>query len=372
MKPIRVLYDEQIFLLQEHGGISRYFTELIKAFEQDNTLGVVPLISSKSVRNEYLLGETKISNLHKVKSKIGSVFVLITQLLFNRKNVFGADILHATFYLPGFLGRFLGVPRAVTLYDMIPENTDRPKGSRNPHFAKRKYMTQADLILSISNASTSDMQREYGLSLEIPTTYLGVGPEFMPNLPKLSWLPKRYLLFVGNRAGYKDCKLAFEAFADVAERNPDLYLQLVGGGALSPEETSLAKDLGIHGRIQQNSVSNEDLPAVYSNAAGLIYPSRYEGFGLPLVEAMASGVAVLASQTPINNEICGDSATFFPVGDRQKLAMEMSNLISGARDFQDKIASGLVRSKDFTWHKCAEKTAGEYRKLLNRKLEDQK
>ncbi len=372
MKPIRVLYDEQIFLLQEYGGISRYFTELIKAFQSDSNLGIVPLISSRAVTNEYLLGETSFLGLKRVNSNLGSNLTLLKQLLFNRINIFGADILHATFYLPSFLGRFRGIPKVVTLYDMIPENTDRPSKFSNPHFAKRHYMKNADLILSISKASTSDMLREYGMSVEIPTIYLGVGPEFVPNLPRISWLPKQYFLFVGNRSGYKDCRLAFAAFAEVCQGFPDLQLQLVGGGPLSDEEILFAKELGIHERIQQKSVSDTDLPSVYSNTLGLVYPSRYEGFGLPLVEAMASGVPVLASQTPINIEICEESATFFPVGEQSQLALEMSRLLSDPLSFEGKIRAGLTRSKNFTWQKCAERTADEYRKLLEKRARERK
>jgi alpha-1,3-rhamnosyl/mannosyltransferase len=119
-------------------------------------------------------------------------------------------------------------------------------------------------------------------------------------------------------------------------------------------------------------VSDADLPSVYSNAVGLVYPSRYEGFGLPLVEAMASGVPILASRTPINMEICEESATFFPVGEHSQLALEMSNLLLDPLTFEDKIRSGLTRSKNFTWQKCAERTADEYRKLLEKRARERK
>jgi alpha-1,3-rhamnosyl/mannosyltransferase len=143
-------------------------------------------------------------------------------------------------------------------------------------------------------------------------------------------------------------------------------LLLVGGGPLKKSEKSLISSLGFEDSIIQKSVRADDLPNLYSNALGLIYPSRYEGFGLPLLEAMASAIPVLASETPINIEIAGDCATYFPVGDEELLSNLMVQLIKNPQGFQDKVKAGEARSKDFTWKKCAELTATEYRRIIER------
>jgi glycosyltransferase involved in cell wall biosynthesis len=366
MYPIRVMYDEQIFLLQEYGGISRYFTELIKTFHAHPELGVEPVVSFHAVRNQYLLKETNFYPLRQVKSQLGALYHLVTQMLFNRKSPKGVDLVHQTFYLPGFFSRFGGLPKAITLFDMIPENTESNKKLWNPHFAKKYVMPKADLVFSISEASTNDMLSEYQTNIDVTTTYLGVGSEYAPNLERLEWLPEQFFLFIGNREGYKDCELAIRAFAKAKKHTPGTVLLLVGGGNLTAGEKGLIAELGIEDSIIQRSVSAEELPNVYSNARGLIYPSRYEGFGLPLVEAMASRVAVLASDTPINAEIAGESATYFPVGDGNSLAELMVQLISKPQAFQDKINLGQSRSKEFTWRKCAEITAAEYRRIIER------
>jgi len=366
MPPIRVMYDEQIFLLQEYGGISRYFTELIKTFHSHPELGIEPVISSFAIRNQYLLKETNFYPLRQVKSQFGALRQLVAQMLFNRATPKNIDLVHQTFYLPGFFSRFGKLPKAVTLFDMIPENTEGNRKLWNPHFAKRYVLPKADLVFSISESSTKDMLAEYRISMDVTTTYLGVDSEYAPHLPTLEWLPKEYFLFVGNRDGYKDCELAIRAFAKIKAQTPGVVLILVGGGSLTTGEKELIGELGVVDLIIQRSVSAEELPNVYSNSRGLIYTSRYEGFGLPLVEAMASGVAVLASDTPINREIAGDCATYFPVGDEELLSNSMVQLILNPQGFQDKVKAGEARSKDFTWKKCAELTATEYRRIIER------
>jgi glycosyltransferase involved in cell wall biosynthesis len=286
-----------------------------------------------------------------------------------RRKKFDADIVHFTYYLPGFFSRFRGTPRAVTLYDMIPENTPRGRRFRNPHFSKKKYISNADLVLSISNSSTNDMRREYGNDSNVPTTYLGVGAEFRPRLPRLDWQSRDYLLFVGNRASYKDCTLAIRAFAEFAQHYPALILQLAGGGPLSADEVKLIDQLGMSNRIIQRTIGNHELPNLYSNAKGLLYPSRYEGFGLPLVEAMASGTPIIASDTPINREIAADAATYFEVGNKSSLVDQLRLLTDNPGEFRGKIEIGLSRSQIFSWHNCAKRTAQEYKNLLQREGE---
>jgi glycosyltransferase involved in cell wall biosynthesis len=369
MTKIRVVYDEQIFLLQEHGGISRYFAELVKAFIANPDLGVEPVLASNSIRSEYLLEEVSSLRLTKVKSRARAYIHLLMRLASVNNKKLNGDIVHFTYYLPGFLRRFKGMPRVVTLYDMIPENTPRGKRFWNPHFSKKKYISKADLVLSISDSSTHDMHREYGFTMSVSTTYLGVGAEFQANLPRLDWQPLEYFLFVGNRATYKDCSLAIQAFSEVAKDYPNLVLQLAGGGPLTADETKLIDQLGMTNRIVQKSIGNHELPNVYANAKGLLYPSQYEGFGLPLVEAMASGTPIIASNTPINREIAAEAATYFEVGNKKSLVELMTLLTDKPEDFQSKIDKGLSRAKNFSWHNCAQRTAKEYRNLLQRERE---
>jgi glycosyltransferase involved in cell wall biosynthesis len=147
-----------------------------------------------------------------------------------------------------------------------------------------------------------------------------------------------------------------------------VYLVLVGGGPISKGEASLISSLGISHRVVQQAVSDGDLPKVYANALALIYPSQYEGFGLPLVEAMASGTLILASDTPINREICGAAAEYFPVSQSNELGRLMEGLCSNPKSYKDKIEIGFSRSTEFSWYGCAKKTAEVYRELIEKTL----
>ena len=363
--PITVLFDPQIFLLQRQGGISRYFAEIIKEFQSNPDLGIRPLLETKSVLSEHALTELDSFNLKRMPSMQSAVFSLAALILGkSEQNSDTAQLIHHTFYLPWFLGRHKLTPRAVTLFDMIPEKTPRELRLWNPHFVKRSYIRRASLVLSISDSSTKDMLREYNLSLDVLTTYLGVSADFKPGLARPANQSYPYFLYVGNRGGYKDCQTSIEAFSRIAKANPDLRLLLVGGGDLRGNERKLLKKLGLSNNVEQISVSNEDLPSYYSNALALLYPTRYEGFGLPLVEAMASGVPILASDIEINHEICEDAATYFSVGDSERLASQMQQLLTDPQAVSDKIKLGLIRARDFTWAKCAQKTAIAYRALL--------
>ena len=368
MKPIRVLFDDQIFMLQEFGGIGRYFSELAREFLEHPELGIQPVFESRTVVNRHLADSLGHLGISSGVSKVKGLFRLCLDLVINRSPNIKADLVHCTFYLPGFLGRYKKLPKAVTLYDMIPENTSSKGRLWNPHFSKKRYLCSADAVLSISSSSTKDMKREYGLTREITTTYLGVGNGFYQNQLALPSLPKMYFLFVGARSGYKDFNAAVQAFSAFLPSQEAVHLVLVGGGPVSKGEASLISSLGISHRVMQQSVSDSDLPKVYANALALIYPSQYEGFGLPLVEAMASGTPILASDTPINQEICGEAAKYFPVSHSSELTRLMSDVVHNPKSYQDKIKIGFSRSKKFSWYECAKKTADVYREVIEEKL----
>jgi glycosyltransferase involved in cell wall biosynthesis len=368
VKPIRVLFDDQIFMLQEYGGIGRYFSELAREFLEHPELGIQPVFESRTVVNRHLADSLGHAGIRSGLSRLRGLGKLVFGFLTHRRPSVKADLVHFTFYLPGYFGRYGRLPKLVTLYDMTPENTSSKRRFWDPHFSKKHYLSHADEVVSISSSSTKDMRREYGLTREITTTYLGVGKGFFPNQPALPSMPERYFLFVGARSGYKDFKIAAQAFSGYRASHDAAHLVLVGGGPISKDEASLASSLGISHRVVQQAVADADLPRVYANALALVYPSQYEGFGLPLVEAMASGIPILASDTPINREICGAAADYFPVSQFNELGRLMSNVCNDPKSYKDKIGTGLSRSAEFSWYRCAKKTAEVYREVMERTM----
>ena len=364
MPPIRVLFDQQIFLLQSFGGISRYFTELIRTYLEHPELGIAPVVESKKTFNRHLSEELAPQGFSIGHSRFSAILRVLFGGLVNKQAPLSADLSHLTFYLPGYFSRNKTLPKVVTLFDMIPERVPAKGRLWNPHFEKRHFLTQAHAVVSISETSTKDMRREFGIERQIPTTYLGVSAEFAPNLEVLEGAPKTYLLYVGARFGYKDAETAIAAFAEISESFPDLHLLFIGGGALSPKEKKRFRQLGIAPQVAQLALPDSELPRVYSNAVALIYPSTYEGFGLPLVEAMASGIPILASDTEINREIAQDVANYFPTGNFSALVEGIQAILADPLGQRTKIEAGILRSKEFSWLQCARQTAEVYKAVM--------
>ena len=356
---MRVLFDPQIFLIQKHGGISRYFVEIIKQFQSNKELGIEPVFFTKKVHNveafESFEGLTLLN-----QARTGEPYRSLLETLLKPVEPQGIDLVHHTFYLPGFREKFRTLPNAVTLYDMIPEKFGARGKFGNAHYFKKSYLKKADIVLSISDTSTKEMIDVYGTqNLNVKTTYLGVAEEFKPGLQKVSWAPQKYLLYTGQRDGYKDIATAYHAFA-AADVDLDVKLLLVGGGELKDYEKSLLSELGISDRVLQASVRNADLPGIYSNAIALIFTSTYEGFGFPPIEAMASGIPALVAETPIAHEIYGDSVSYFKPGSIRELRDLVEKLFSSPKSFKEKVAEGLNVATRFTWKACAQATAQSY------------
>jgi glycosyltransferase involved in cell wall biosynthesis len=363
VRPLTVAYDEQIFLLQEVGGISRYFSELVNQFQTNPELGIHPVFVSTKSRNKHRFALTNSNGPTPDKGLGWALGQLLLSIFDRAKLPNGVHVLHLTFYLPGFLNRFPAVPKVVTLFDMIPESFP---GKRlwNPHFRKRQYLENASGIVSISESSTEEMRSKYGLNSPVLTTYLGVSSDFRPGLEKPVWAPQNYLLFVGKRGGYKNWGMAASAFAAIARDFPEVTIQLAGGGPLTKRESKLLKQLGIEGRVSQRGVPDSELPNLYSNTIGLLYPSEREGFGLPLVEAMASGVPIIASDVAINREICGDGAKYFDLLSLDSFASELEEVIQGGEGLKSIRKAAITRAKTYTWYKCAAETAKVYRSVI--------
>jgi glycosyltransferase involved in cell wall biosynthesis len=362
---MRVAIDEQIFAIQAHGGISRLFYELATEFVGNPERGVRLTPFDAPIVNEYVLRDPKIRQTLGAREATNA-FDSLGRLARMRKPAGRPQLVHHTFYLPTALGKYRGIPRVVTVFDMIPELMRHTKRRLDFVTQKRRFLEKADQIICISHSTKSDLLRVWpDLQAPISVTYLGASDHFEPRGDRPETLPDRYILHVGTRSGYKDAWTLTEAFARIAADHPDVTLVYVGGGAPTADEAKQWNAGALRGRVQWMSPSEFELPAYYSNSECCVVPSRYEGFGLPALEGMACGAPQILSDTSSLPEVGGTAARYFTPGNIEQLASRMNEVLMYPDVRSSMRLAGLARSRDFTWRRCAEQTAQVYASAID-------
>ena len=252
-------------------------------------------------------------------------------------------------------------PAVVTIHDLSFERDRAMMGLRDrlifrtvvPRAARR-----AERVLTVSERTRRDLIEHYGLPEgKIVVTPNGVDPAFGPDAPKEEATP--YALCVGALETRKDPVSAVEAIALV----PGLRLVLAGpdrGDGRAVRET--VARLGLGARVDLlGYVDQKRLAALYRGASCLVFPSHYEGFGLPLLEAMASGTPVVAARTGAVPEVAGDAAVLVEAGSPVALALGIEEALG---DRERLVAAGLEHARRFTWAETARRTLDVYRELL--------
>jgi glycosyltransferase involved in cell wall biosynthesis len=361
---VRVAFDEQIFAIQRHGGISRVFAELAHEFVSDPNLGVELQPVAAPLVNEYLLRDPATTKQLVIRPARHWAPTL-TRSMLRRRHHGPADIVHNTFYLPRALADYPQAKRVVTIHDMIPELFPNTRRRLDFLTVKRRYVERADHIVCVSESTKRDLLTCFGpVSAPISVVYSGVGREFHPGADPMRGWPRRYLIYVGNRSAYKDAATLYRAFAAVVKDDPDLHLMLVGGGPLTNEESSVLTRLGIASRVRQEVVHDSDMPSAYGNALLFVFPSEYEGFGLPVLEAMASGTPMVLCDASSLPEVGGDVARYFPTRNDEALAATVRELIDDDVQRKDMRDRGLERVLGFSWAHTARAMADVYRATI--------
>jgi glycosyltransferase involved in cell wall biosynthesis len=241
-------------------------------------------------------------------------------------------------------------PAVVTVHDLSFERDATAMGRADRVIFKTlvpRAVRRAARVLTVSERTKRDLIELYRTPAEkIVVTPNGVDPRFAPGADNGSG---GYLLYVGAIQARKD-PLA----AAAAARAVDLPLVVVG-----PErEPALAQQLRDAGAELRGYVDGDELAALYRRAAALVFPSRYEGFGLPVLEAMASGTPVVASEDPAVQEVAGDAAVYAPAG-------ELGAAVDRALAERPRlVVAGLERARLFSWEASARRTLDVYRELL--------
>jgi glycosyltransferase involved in cell wall biosynthesis len=361
---LTVGFDDQIFQAQPRGGVSKYFVELMTRLPD---YGIDPVVLSTRTRNLHL-GESGLVPTQAAPGRMRSRAEWIAWRLVGRPRTTPPqlprlDVMHHTFTHPAYLRSWHG-PRVMTLFDMTPELFPEYFKFGNPHFAKRRYCAECDAIISISQTTADDMAGLYTPDLAAKThvIHLGVGESFLERGAGFLDLPDRYLLFVGVRGGYKDFTTFWSAFERLAATDPALNLVVVGGGPFSETELSSVARSALGDRVRRIQPADAEIPEVYRRATAFVFPSLYEGFGLPTLEALASGTATVLADTPSSREVGGAVARYFHPGDVDDLTNVLRSTMT-----PDVLAltrtAGPAYARAFTWDLVAERSAEVYRSV---------
>jgi len=258
-----------------------------------------------------------------------------------------------------------GCRSVIVIHDLIPEVLWKDECVRRE---RARALAAADAVIAVSEWTKADVVREFGVEPgKVQVVHHGVSPTFFCNASPPAHSPfrtGRYLLYVGKRNGYKRFRWLLRAVAPLMWLHPRLRL-LCTGEPFCRREWAWIVALGLWGRVRVQRFSYEEMVGVYGNASVLVYPSVYEGFGLPILEAMAAGCPVVCSKRTCAVEVAGNAATYFDYGDSGGLRKTLLGLLGNDEEARKRRAEhvemGRERAKLFSWEKCARETAAVLR-----------
>ena len=368
---MRIAFDHQIFSEQTYGGISRYYAHLAQELVNlDQRIGVfAPLY-----RNAYL-AELPAEIVHgkhisRYPPKTARLILAYNRFRSSRLIVkWRPDLVHETYYS---MARSAppSCPVVITVLDMIHDLfPDNFSTNDKTITIKREAIERADHVICISYNTKSDLMRLY----ETPASKISVvhlGFDRFTSSPDLHRYTtpsgKPYILYVGSRAGYKNFEGLLKAVSSSDKLLADFDIVVFGGGEFSKNELVELSGLGFsENQVVYQGGSDELLGAVYHSASALVYPSRYEGFGIPPLEAMAHGCPVICSNAGPLPEVVGDAAEYFAPEDLEAMRGAIENVVFSPERTGQLVSSGYERLDRFSWKKCAEETLDVYNKVLH-------
>jgi glycosyltransferase involved in cell wall biosynthesis len=372
---LRVMFDPQIFCHQRFGGISRYVCNI--ALEMQRMAGVTPQIVAPFHFNEYL-GELprslvrgrRVRWLEGLTALAYGLSVLPGKVAARN---FKPDVLHNTYYFP--VKPPSGARGILTVYDMIHEKY--PK-----YFAASPFITRikaasvaaADHVICISESTRRDLLATYDIPEErVSVTHLGFDPlgsllsgESSSDFKvRVLGADAPYLLYVGSRVNYKNFTGLLDAYAASASLRSNFFLLCFGGGDFTGAERAAISKAGVEARVRFLGGSDAVLAACYAHASLFVCPSFYEGFGIPVLEAMSLDCPVACSNSSSLPEVVGDAATLFDAADRDAIRSALESVLGSPSAATALKERGRIRTQLFSWRSCAENTVDIYRQVLN-------
>ncbi len=360
----KILYDNQMFTFQRFGGVTRYFADLMYNLPAGEFTFDIPM---RYCENHYLT-ETygqkydKISfpGNYRIRRRIyqlANKHISWKAIKFN-----DYDIFHPTYFNPYFLKSIKRrqKPFVLTIHDMTFERYPQDVliyDRTIPH--KKRLIAEADHIIAVSENTKRDIVELLGTD---PSRISVVHHGYRDIVRAAPQILDRYVLYVGERKGYKNFFPWLSAIRPIFNLDPNLKV-VCTGSMFTTSELKLFKKWNIADRLVHISANDAQMASLYKYALCFVFPSHYEGFGIPILEAFANGCPVCLSNASCFPEVAGDAALFFNPGDAQSMQDTLKELLVSNTLRDELRQKGLQRSKEFSLEKMVERTCDVYRKV---------
>jgi glycosyltransferase involved in cell wall biosynthesis len=368
---MKIAFNQHIFNMQSYGGISRYYTLLVQGLlNQKQDVGVFAGVHQNNYVTELPNNVVKGLKLANYPPKTARFIKMLNHFLVNRQiNHWKPELIHETYY-SHTRPSTPSIPRVTTVYDMIHELFPQMFSAKDPTSQwKRSTFERVDHIISISHSTKKDLVELFDIDEnKISVVHLGVDSSSFSNdrSPLSSRLERPFLLHVGGRGEYKNFSSVLRAMAASKHLKEEFDLVAFGSGAFDAQEQALISSLGYStDRVRQVSGSDDKLVSLYHQATAFVYPSLYEGFGLPPLEAMASSCPVISSNTSSMPEVIGNAAEYFSPTSIEDIGRAIESVVYSSARMEELKQMGLERVQLFSWDKCALETLDVYKKIVD-------
>jgi len=361
---MNIVFNNTIFFHQRYGGISRYITCLANQLIKN---GLDVKIVAPLFKNIYLnqIPKKNIIGMYIKRFPPLKIFEFYSDYILKKYiDKHQPRIVHDTYYSKNLLSCKKSA-KIVTVHDLIHEKIPSYYNKKK-RLLKSKLLNNYDHFICVSRNTQKDLINYYKVP-ENKTSVIYHGADHLKNPEiknKPNFLEKPYVLYVGSRLKYKNFGIIPKTFSE-SKFKSDFNIVCFGGNAFSKNEKNYFKELNFdENQIIQVNGNDELLSHLYLNARALIFPSIYEGFGLPLVESMYYGCPIISSNTSVMPETCGNMAEYFNPHKSEELSVAIKKIV-----YSDNCRSKLISNcksnvKKFTWKKCAERTCNVYNKFI--------
>ena len=370
---MKIAYDSQIFCAQTYGGVSRYFCEI--ASRISSQVGAqVSVVAPMSV-NQYLpeipqslvhgFRAPKTKHFHRTRRVLG---ILAGDVMLRSV---APDLIHETYFFPYRLGP-KKPRRVITIHDMIHEKfpASFPTADRTAGY-KARAAARADHVICVSESTRRDVLEILDIDPG-KITVIHHGFDLMTAVERgeasrsvLAPLQTPYLLYVGHRGGYKNFSGLLQAYASSKFLTSNFKLICFGGSLFDAQELHAIQSLGLkNGQVVLLEGGDDVLSRLYCAASAFIYPSLYEGFGIPPLEAMAHDCPVICSSTSSIPEVVGNAAEYFDPVDIDSIRCAIEKVLGSEVLRKTLVMKGRERLSRFSWDRCATETYEIYEKLI--------